>query len=160
MKLNALLAGLLLVPSGVLYGQTATLTAGGEASGTGGAVSFSIGQVADMTAAGSGGMTSQGVQQPYDDVSTVVEGPDPAFAVLAFPTITADLVSVDVPDGQADAWSLRVTDAQGRIVVQRAMHGARTELSLASLATGTYHLMVIADDTPAGTFTIVKIDRP
>lgn len=44
--------------------QQNTVAAGGEATGTGGTVSFSVGQLDAFTATGSGGTAQHGVQQP------------------------------------------------------------------------------------------------
>src|SRR4030042_5256555 len=46
--------------------QQAVSTAGGEATGAGGTVSYTIGQVTYTTNSESEGTVSQGVQQPYE----------------------------------------------------------------------------------------------
>ena len=52
---------LLLLSIGALQAQEAVLSAGGNATGNGGSVSYSIGQVA-YTASGTNGTVTQGVQ--------------------------------------------------------------------------------------------------
>jgi hypothetical protein len=49
-----------------LSAQQSTNTAGGNATGTGGTVSFSVGQINYTTNIGTGGSACQGVQQPYE----------------------------------------------------------------------------------------------
>ena len=52
--------------SSLLFGQQAVVTAGAEATGTGGTVSYSVGQVVYQTHAGTNGSVAEGVQQPYE----------------------------------------------------------------------------------------------
>ena len=48
-----------------LSAQENTVASGGKATGSGGTVSYSVGQVVYTTNAGTNGSLSQGVQQPY-----------------------------------------------------------------------------------------------
>lgn len=52
-----------------MQAQETTLTAGGEATGSGGSVSYSIGQLFYMTKTGTTGSVSEGVQQPIEIAS-------------------------------------------------------------------------------------------
>jgi hypothetical protein len=49
-----------------LQAQEAIPASGGNGSGNGGSVSYSIGQVVDATYTGLSGSVAQGVQQPYE----------------------------------------------------------------------------------------------
>ena len=57
---------LLLGIIGGLHAQESPTAAGGEATGTGGTSSYSVGQVVYTTATGTNGSLAQGVQQPYE----------------------------------------------------------------------------------------------
>ena len=61
--LTSLLLGLILSSS---YAQEAVPSTGGEASGSGGTVSYTVGQVLYNTYTGTGNSEAQGVQQPYE----------------------------------------------------------------------------------------------
>ena len=56
----------------LLYGQQAVLGGGGEATGSGGTVSYSIGQIA-YTSKGAGGTVSEGVQQAFEVTNLHIE---------------------------------------------------------------------------------------
>lgn len=56
----------------LLYGQQAVLGGGGEATGSGGTVSYSIGQIA-YTSKGAGGTVSEGVQQAFEVTNLPIE---------------------------------------------------------------------------------------
>lgn len=156
MKRTLLLAGALCAASAGLFAQSATVAAGGVATGPGGTAACSIGQVADITLIGSGGTISQGVQQPYDDVSTTVADPDPDGPISAYPSITADQVVVQVRAERFHDLRIDLTDARGRILLQRRIIDQRTELSLARFAAGSYHLVVRADGELLQTITIQR----
>jgi hypothetical protein len=49
-----------------LTAQNNTVSAGGDAEGSNGSISFTVGQVVYTSAEGSNGSINQGVQQPYD----------------------------------------------------------------------------------------------
>ena len=49
-----------------IQAQEAVAAAGGEATGSGGTVSYTIGQINYTTNTGAGGTITQGVQQPYE----------------------------------------------------------------------------------------------
>jgi hypothetical protein len=59
-----LAAAIVLTASSGAFAQQAVLAAGGEATGAGGTVSFSVGQIDFVEATGAGGKANQGVQQP------------------------------------------------------------------------------------------------
>ena len=57
-----------------LTAQNNTVSAGGDAEGSNGSISFTVGQVVYTSAEGSNGSVNQGVQQPYDiDIITGIE---------------------------------------------------------------------------------------
>ena len=62
--MKAFLLFTLLISGQIGLAQQAALTAGGDAEGTGGRASFSIGQVAYVALTSESGLESQGVQQP------------------------------------------------------------------------------------------------
>jgi hypothetical protein len=57
-----------------MFSQESLSTSGGEANGTGGTVSYSIGQVFYSTYSGSNGTLSEGVQQPFEKTTYVFNG--------------------------------------------------------------------------------------
>jgi len=54
-----------------LQAQESVTASGGNASGAGGTVSYSVGQVVYKTNTGSNGSEAQGVQQPYE-ISVII----------------------------------------------------------------------------------------
>ena len=56
---------------GGLNAQTTVAAVGGESTGTGGTVSYTVGQIIYTTNIGANGSLAQGVQQPYEISTTL-----------------------------------------------------------------------------------------
>ncbi len=67
-----------------LHAQEATLASGGNATGSGGSVSYSVGQVVYTTNIGTTGSVAQGVQQAYINRISRAEGKSPLNAPNIF----------------------------------------------------------------------------
>jgi hypothetical protein len=71
-KVNRLAKGFLILLStltfslSTIHAQEAIPAGGGNASGSGGSASYSVGQVVYTTNTGTNGSAAQGVQQPYE----------------------------------------------------------------------------------------------
>ncbi len=157
MHLSARLALLfLLLSSGTLRAQQVVLPAGGEATGSGGTVSWSVGQVAYTTNGSSGGTLTQGVQQPYEVIATsLVQHPDGGLMATAFPNPTSSLITVHV-NGQVEKGRYSLVDGLGQVVLAKKLTGSETFIEMDGLANGAYTLQLTADDKPIGTFRILK----
>ena len=69
--------------------QEAIPTAGGEATGSGGTVSYTVGQVNYQTASGTNGSISEGVQQPFEiSVTSTNDISGVSLNVKAYPNPT------------------------------------------------------------------------
>jgi hypothetical protein len=81
-----------------LQAQTSVNATGGDASGGGGSVSYSVGQVVYTTNTGANGSVAQGVQQPFE--ISVVTGIEEAkginLSVSAYPNPTTDYLELKV----------------------------------------------------------------
>lgn len=140
--------------------QSAVLSAGGDAAGPGGSVSFSLGQLADEQPTATTGHLQEGVQQPYVDGSTIIASHVANSDVNVYPTVTADLVTILLPEARDQKWSATLIDAQGRPVLQRVVSSTRTDLSLTHLASGVYQLLIVDTAGAVRSFTIIKADHP
>ena len=71
MKLGLILTVAISLTIVGLQAQESTQTSGGEATGEGGTVNYTVGQVAYDTHTGTTGSVAEGVQQPYE-ISVVI----------------------------------------------------------------------------------------
>jgi hypothetical protein len=153
-SIGALAAWLLLVPA-ISKAQQLTGSAGGEFTGTTSIVSFSIGEPVTATAAGGAAVLTQGFQQPWADVSTVVgTSPLPEEGIVVYPNPARHVLYISAPGGAAsDGYEL--VDTDGRLVISGRLDGPLTEVDMTPWAAGAYLLRLSSNlQQPMGTFRI------
>jgi hypothetical protein len=128
--------------------QQATIAAGGSASGNGGTVSYSIGQVVYTTATGSNGSVSQGVQQTYEitAVTGIEEAKGFTLEVSAYPNPTTDHLTLNVGASTLlndQLMSYKLYDMSGKIIETQKIVDENTTIVMSNLLPATYFLTVI-----------------
>lgn len=68
MRLLGMLVAFLVLEASITNAQNNTVAAGGNASGVGGSVSYTVGEIGTFNYSGTGGIVISGVQQPYSNV--------------------------------------------------------------------------------------------
>ena len=170
-------------PAG-LHAQEVITTAGGDASGSGGSISFSVGQVVYTTNTGSNGSGAQGVQQPYE--ISVVQGiansnilkiakinkSDPSSSMatgnensklinlecMAFPNPTNDLLTLSIQnfDTENGNLSYRLLDIDGRLLESKIVENRNTNISMGNRIPASYILNIFKGIKSIKTFKIIK----
>lgn len=140
----------------VAYGQDATTATGGNASGGGGSVAYSVGQVAYTTHFGTTGSVSQGVQQAYVITSNGIDNPEIDLKVSAYPNPTTDFLTLSVEGNDALRLSYQLTDMNGKVLENNKLSGTQTQISMQTFVPATYHLKVLRGNRIIKTFTIIK----
>jgi len=136
--------------------QQSPVAAGSVATGTGGSVSWSLGQVFASAQESNTAYLNQGVQQPYE-IFVVSSSEEAAHkAVRVFPNPTLHQLTLQL-DGQPEAGMYcRLTDMQGRTQHQQAVTSTTTDIPADALAPGTYLLTVGLETKFLHTFQIIK----
>ena len=145
--------------------QEAIVAAGGDASGSGGVVSYSVGQVTYTTHSGSDGSVTLGIQQVY--TITVESGLDQAggitLACAAYPNPASDYLILKINDpgqtgyaGPHQDLSFHLYGINGNMIEKRKITATETTIPLTRLAPGSYFLKIISEDTSIKTFKIIK----
>ncbi len=125
--------------------QEAILSSGGDASGTGGTVSYSVGQVVYTTNTGSNGSASQGVQQPYEiSVSTAIENAtDILLEFKAYPNPVKDILKLTTGNRDFENIIFQLYGINGEIIKSGKVTGNETSIKMESLSPSVYFLKVI-----------------
>ena len=128
--------------------QQATVVAGGTASGNGGTVSYSIGQVVYSTATGSNGSVAQGVQQAYEitAVTGIEEAKGISLEVSAYPNPTTDYLTLTIGISNSlndEPMSYKLYDMTGKIVETQKIVDENTTIVMSNLLPATYFLTVV-----------------
>lgn len=137
--------------------QNNTVSGGGQATGTGGSVNFTIGQIAYSTLTGSNGSLIQGVQQPFE-ISIVTSVSDMAIDLKAqvYPNPTANQLILSIGNQELKNLHYVLVDVQGKILTNNRINHSATTINVSRLCNGTYFLRVLSDNKQIKTFQIVK----
>ena len=141
--------------------QTTISTAGGNASGSGGTVSYTVGQVAYSTQTTTSGTITQGVQQPFEIfVATALEqAKDISLQLQVFPNPVNDYLKLSVvPTATISIQSLsyQLYDVNGKLVQNNNVESNETNIMMSGFTSGTYLLKVNQGNTSFKTFKIIK----
>ena len=138
--------------------QEAIVASGGDASGTGGSVSYTVGQVAYTTASGTGGSVAAGVQQPYEiSVTTAIENTeDILLEFSAYPNPTTDVLKLRTGERDFESISYRLFDMNGKLIKAGQITDPETSVDMQNLAPSVYFIKVIQNDKEIKTFKIIK----
>ena len=139
-----------------LQAQETVSATGGDATGSGGTVAYSIGQVVYTTNTGITGTVSQGVQQPYEIISVGIMETELNISLLIFPNPTADHLTLQIEDYNNEKLSYQLLDIQGKFLGSEAITTSNTQINLSDLSAGTYLINIIQENRHAQSFIIIK----
>lgn len=154
------LSTVLLISLGLsgVQAQESALATGGNASGGGGSVSYSVGQVVFATNTGTSGSVTQGVQQPYE--ISVVSGielvKDINLICMAYPNPATDLLTLEITNYDNKGLRYLLYDMNGKLLESKKLGGNKTTITLAKLAPATYFLKVLCNQKEVKAFKIIK----
>ncbi|MDD4385772.1 MAG: T9SS type A sorting domain-containing protein [Bacteroidales bacterium] len=142
----------------VATAQEGINAAGGDASGSGGSASYSVGQMVYTTHIGTNGSVAEGVQQPYE-ISIVIgieEAKGINLLVSAYPNPTTDFLTLEVKDFELSALRFQLYDMQGKLLQSESITGNQTSIVMGNLVPATYFVKVIQGNKEVKTFKIIK----
>ena len=165
MQYNKLiLSALLLTVLGLagLQAQEAVLAAGGDASGSGGSISYSVGQVTYTTSTGTNGYSvAEGVQQPYE-ISVIIGVEEDIGLIpecLAYPNPAKDhlILKIDASASLSiQSMEYQLYDMQGNLLENEKLTGNETSISLEKLVPACYFLKITDNHKEIKIFKIIK----
>lgn len=112
--------------------QEATTASGGNATGSGGTVAYSVGQTFIQTPTGSSGSLSEGVQQVYEIglVTALDEEEVETFVLTVFPNPTADHINLQLADTPRNKMIFQLYDIKGQLLEQQSITEAQFRIFL------------------------------
>ena len=140
-----------------LQAQETIPATGGNASGSGGTVSYSVGQVVYTTNTGANGSVAQGVQQPFEiSVVTGIEQTAINLVISAYPNPTTDFLQLKVESEKLKDLSFQLYNMQGKLLQNKKIEGNETSIVMSSLVPATYFVKVVQGNKEVKTFKIIK----
>ena len=142
---------------GGVFAQESSNSAGGDASGAGGSVAYSIGQVVYTTNTGSNGSEAQGVQHAYEIFSVGIKETALNISLTAFPNPTSENLTLQISDYNNEQLSYQLFDVQGKQLSNGQITAPQTQINMNSLPTATYFIDVLSPDNKRiQSFKIIK----
>ena len=137
--------------------QDTVAISGGEASGSGGTSSYTLGQVFYTATTTGNGSISQGVQQSFElftlsnqQLMTV------NLEALVYPNPSSDYVKLNITDSTLTDLNYILMNIQGKVLSSAKISSLYTPISLYGLSVGTYVLKVSQKNNELKTFKIIK----
>lgn len=154
------LSALLLLGLGLtgLQAQKSVNTTGGNASGSEGSMSYSIGQVVYQTHTGTNGSVAEGVQQPHEIsvVTAIEEAKGINLSVSAYPNPTTDYLILSINEFDNSNLSYQLYDMHGKLLQNEKITGNQTSIVMSNLVPATYFVKVTKTNKEIKTFKIIR----
>ncbi len=140
-----------------LHAQETVPVTGGDASGSGGSLSYTVGQVVYTANTGTNGSVAQGVQQPYE-ISTIVgmEIAEINLNLVAYPNPTNNTLTLNIGSYNNERLTYQLYDMQGKLLDSKQVVNSSTTISVQDLPVSTYLLNVLDNNSLIKTFRMVK----
>lgn len=137
--------------------QQNMVAAGAEASGSGGKLSYTVGQPGFTTQTGGGFSLAQGVQQPFEiSVVTGLSENRIRLEASVFPNPAVEMLTLTVTEGETTGLYYQLLDALGNVHREGHIRQTSTQLPMAGLSPGTYMLRLRTGASEIKTFQILK----
>lgn len=129
---------------------------GGDATGSGGTVAFSVGQIVYTTSTGTTGSVAQGVEQAYEIYSVGIKETTLNISLSVFPNPTSDFLTLKVEDYNNETLSFDLLNEQGKLILSEQITNQETQVAMSTLARGFYFINVLQANKNIQTFKIIK----
>lgn len=137
--------------------QENTVSSGGNATGTGGSTSYTVGQAFYITSSDPSGSVSQGVQQPIEiQVVLGIEEHEINLYAKVYPNPTTELINLSVGNTDTSGLSYQLFDYSGRILTNGKIENEDTSIPMSRYPSATYLLSVTKGNKTIKTFKILK----
>lgn len=142
--------------SAMCFAQKNTDAAGGNATGAGGSVSYSVGQIDYNYQSGSNGNLNQGLQQPYEIFTSGVEDPAIQLGLSVYPNPSTNVLYLKIEKDEINDLSFQLYDINGKQLLSAIIVTNTTEIVMEQYAASTYFLKVSNSTKDLTTFKIIK----
>ena len=137
--------------------QEAIPAAGGDASGLGGTLSFTVGQLVYTSNSASNGSVAEGVQQPYEIYTTVgIEITNISLDFIAYPNPTSSNIVLSIIDFNNEKLNYQLYDMNGKLLKSNKVNAINTTIDMSELPVSNYVLNINNDSSTIKSFKIIK----
>jgi hypothetical protein len=140
--------------------QQATTTSGGNAVGSGGVITYSIGQVVyTSNKSSNSGSIQQGIQQPYKILTLGTDDPRINLNMQAYPNPTSNYLTLNIDASISisnQSFNYQLFDSTGKLIENKKITIVTQNISMENLPSATYFLKVVNNNKDVKTFKIIK----
>lgn len=141
----------------LVHAQVSANASGGDATGSGGTVAYSIGQVVYTAITGSNGTASQGVQQAFEIFTVGIIETDLNISLSAFPNPTSETLTLQISDYNPANYSYQLFDMQGKQLNNGLIESHQTRINMQNLPSAAYFIHVVnPENKKVQSFKIIK----
>lgn len=140
-----------------LMAQQSVNSLGGNATGSNGCFSYSVGQINYVFSNGSNGIVTQGVQQAFeiftlgtDDYPTII------LQAIVYPNPTTNKLTLKIDNYTTENLSIQLYDVLGKVILQQKITQKETPITMEKLQAANYFLNVSDNSKSIKTFKIIK----
>lgn len=158
LHVGILFALLITISPGHAQAQEAVVAASGDASGAGGSSCFTVGQTVFQTVLSTGGIVTEGVQQPYEILFMTGKDDDPSVLVdmTVYPNPAGSEIRLRVDRTSHEGLSCQLADFRGQTLWDGEVKGKETFIPAGHLPAGSYILILTENGRVAATWKVIK----
>lgn len=141
------------------YAQEVILATGGELSGSGGKVSYAVGQIAQNTLTGPNGAVLPGIAQPYEIyIISGIDGSELDLEFNVYPNPITNFLNLEIGGKGNGKLHYQLYSLQGVLLESGPLKGSGTSnyIKMGDLTASTYFLKIINNKQLVKTLKIIK----
>jgi hypothetical protein len=142
--------------SNTLKAQQNTISNGGDISGFGGSVAFSIGQIDYTTNTNGTIFTCEGVQKPYEFFECIENNNFP-IDVSIFPNPGSDILNIRIENCCNNNLSFQIIDGLGRLIKNKTSITNQSIVNVTHLSSSVYFIKFYKDGNLIKTVKFLKL---
>jgi hypothetical protein len=141
-----------------LFAQNVISTAGNNATGSGGTVNYSIGQVLYTSNTGINASATQGVQQPFEIsvVTSIKDASEINLICSTYPNPSTDFVTLKIVNYKIEKLHYQLFDTKGTLIETKKIENYETSINMSSYTRANYFLKIIENNKELKVFKLIK----
>ena len=138
--------------------QQTVAASGGNAYGTGGTVSYTMGETAYTESTNSSGTISQGCQQPYEIyiLTELEEAREIHIEFEVYPNPSSGFVKLIVPNYESEGFGYKLYNSSGSLIHNKKITDKETVIEMGNLPAAFYYLNIYESQKEIKTFILIK----
>ena len=142
---------------GFLQAQETYTSSGGNATGTTGNMSYTVGQAFYSTKTGtSGNYIIEGVQQPYEITILISEETANNINLTAYPNPTNDYLNINLNNYESNNVTFQLLDMNGKVLKFGKIKDQETKIDVTNLPSTIYIVKINDNNKVIKIFKIIK----